>query len=313
MKLRQTLEGHEGQVLCARFGPQGKRVVTGGRDRQVMVWSLRGGKHERTLVGHERAVSALHFTPAEELVSGDVGGVVRVWSWPRGKLSLELEGHDAAVLTLGSSADGSLIASGSRDETICIWMRETGELLHRLPVGPRGMSFVFSGDDEYLVSGRSGDTLCFWSLETGELAWEQDAGPGMVGAFELGRTREWAVSRGWRGPVTLWSTLTWSYAAVLPIIEKGLSGATLRPEHEQVVCAYESGVAVYDGATGRQLESFELPCKGVYDLDVSPDGRFVVTASADELARVLEIEDLEPEPDEVEEAEKEEEEEEEEE
>jgi hypothetical protein len=35
----------------------------------------------------------------------------------------------------------------------------------------------------------------------------------------------------------------------------------------------------------------------VYDLDVSPDGRFAVTASADEVARIFEFEDLEPDED----------------
>jgi WD40 repeat protein len=297
LKLRHTLEGHEGQVLCARFGPDGRRVATGARDKTIGIWSLRG-KLERSLEGHLRAVNVLSFSPTGELLSGDGGGVVRVWSWPKGKLLHEFEGHEGPVYTLGASADGSLIASGARDETVCVWSTETGELVHRLDVGPRGMAFVFSGEGEYLVTGRRGNTLCFWSLATGELAWEQQAGPGTVGAFELDRTGEWVVSRGWRGPITIWSSTSWGYAGVLPIVEKGLSGAALRPGYEQVVCSYESGIAVYDAQTGNALESVEIDCKGVYDLDVSPDGRYVVTASADELGRIFEIEDLEPEPEE---------------
>ncbi|PRQ00561.1 WD40 repeat domain-containing protein [Enhygromyxa salina] len=293
MKLRHTLAGHDGQVLCARFGPEGRRAVTGGRDKTIAVWSLRGGKLERSLEGHERAVTTLAFTAANELVSGDAGGGLRVWSWPRGKLLLELEEHVGPVLTLGSNADGSLIASGARDETICLWSRETGELIHRYDVGPRGMSFVFAADQEHIVSGRGGDTLCFWSIETGELAWEQEAGPGTVGALELDRGGEWVVSRGWRGPITIWSASTWGYTTVLPIVEKGLGGAVLRPEHEQIVCIYEGGIGLYDAETGQLLDSFEVPSKGMFDLDVSPDGQYAITASADELGRVFEFEELE--------------------
>jgi hypothetical protein len=287
--LRNTLKGHEGQVLCARFGPDGRRLATGGRDKTIAVWQLRGKKCERVLEGHERAVTVLAFTPNEELLSGDAGGGLKLWSWPRGKMLLELEGHDGPVYTLGISADGALLASGAKDETICVWSRESGELLHRFEVGPRGMSFVFSADGEYLVSGRGGNTLRFWSLATGELAWEQDAGPGTVGAFELDRSRQWAVSRGWRGPVTIWSTSEWGYAAVLPIVEKGLSGAVLRPGHEQVVAIYEGGIGLYDATNGHALDRFEIPCKGVFDLDVSPDGEHAVTASADEVGRVFEF------------------------
>src|SRR5262249_16809656 len=83
-------------------------------------------------------VTVLAFTPGEELLSGDAGGGLKLWSWPRGKLLLELDEHVGPVYTLGSSADGKLLASGAKDESICVWVRETGELLHRLPVGPRG-------------------------------------------------------------------------------------------------------------------------------------------------------------------------------
>ncbi|MFO7563652.1 MAG: WD40 repeat domain-containing protein [Enhygromyxa sp.] len=289
MKLHHTLEGHEGQVSCARFGPEGRRVATGARDKTIGIWSLRG-KLERSLEGHRRAVTALGFTATGELISADGAGIVRVWSWPKGKLIHELAGHRGPVYTLGSSPDGSLIASGARDETVCVWSTETGELLWSLDVGPRGMALVFSGDGEHLVTGRRGDTLCFWSLETGELAWEQQAGPGTVGAFEPDRSGEWVVSRGWRGPITIWSATAWGYTAVLPIVEKGLTGATLRPGHEQVVCCYEGGLGIYDAEDGAVIDAVEIDCKGIYDLDVSPDGRYAVTASADELARIWDME-----------------------
>lgn len=295
MKLRNTLEGHEGQVLCARFGPTGRRVATGSRDKTIGIWSLRSGKRERVLEGHTRAVTVLAISPSGELISGDSGGNIKVWSWPRGKLLLELNEHVGAIYTLGCSADGSLIASGAKDQSICVWSRESGELLHRFDVGARGMSFAFSADGEYLVSGRNGDTFSFWSLDSGELAYEQEAGPGTIGALQLDHSREWVVSRGWRGPITIWSANNWGYAAVLPIIEKGLGGATLRPGYEQLVAVYDHGIGLFDSENGALLDSFEIPTKNVYDVDVSPDGSCAIAASADEVARIFEFEELEEE------------------
>ncbi|NVB40578.1 WD40 repeat domain-containing protein [Pseudenhygromyxa sp. WMMC2535] len=289
MQLRKTLQGHSSAILSARFDPDGKRVVTGSRDKTICSWSLRTGKLERRLDAHRRGVSALCFTPAGELISAGVDGEIKRWSWPRGRLLHAFSGHEGAIYTMGCSADGRLLATGGADETVCIWALESGDLLHRLDVGPRGMSHAFSGDGEHLVTGEGGDTLRFWSLEDGSLAWEQVAGPGTVGAFETDPSGEWVVSRGWRGPVTIWSTKTWSYVAVLPIIEKDLGGAALRPGHEQVVCIWEGAIGSFDSQTGKVLDQDEIPTKSVYALDLSRDGRFALAGSKDALARVWEL------------------------
>ena len=289
MKLRKTLEGHEGPVTCCRVDNDGRRVATGSRDKTVAVWSLRSGKRERVFEGHRGGVSVLAFGPGGELISGDTRGGIRVWSWPKGKVLLELNEHVGTVYTLGCSADGSLLASGAKDGSICVWSLESGDLVHRYEVGPRGQSFVFAGDGAHLVSASGGNTFSFWSLETGELAWEQAAGPGTVGALELDRSGEWVVSRGWRGPVTIWSASSWGYTAVLPIVEKGLSGANLRPGWEQLVCAHDGGVGLFDSENGELLDSHELP-KGAVDLDVAPGGERLVAASG-KAGYVLDFED----------------------
>ena len=58
------------------------------------------------------------------------------------------------------------------------------------------------------------------------------------------------------------------------------------------MCVYEGGIGLYDSESGKTLDQFEIPTKGVYDVDVSPDGSYAVAASADELARVFEFEEI---------------------
>lgn len=288
MKLRTTLEGHTGPVLCVRFDREGRRLASGSRDRTIKIWSLRG-KLERTLDAHVKGVDVLCFSADDELISGGGDGSVTVWSWPKGVARLEIEAHEGPVYTLGVSRDGRLIATGGADETIGLWSSEDGELVHRLEVGPRGMAFVFTSDGEHLVTGAHGDTLRFWSLESGELVWEQAAGPGMVGAFEPDVSGEWVVSRGWRGPVTVWSTESWSYAGVLPIIEDGLCGAMLRPGHEQLVCAWDKHLGVFDALDGSLIDEADAGSKQVHELDVSPDGRLVALACVDKRVRIWDL------------------------
>ena len=288
VKLRATLQDHRGPVQCVRFDLEGKRIATGSRDRHIRVWSLRG-KLERSIDAHAEGVDVLCFA-GDELVRGGGDGSLAVWSWPKGVARLDLAAHEGPVYTLAVSPAANLIASGGADETIALWSLDEGELVHRLEVGPRGMSCVFAADGEHLVTGVRGDTLRFWSLASGELVWEQDAGPGMVGAFEPDRSGEWVVSRGWRGPVTVWSTETWSYAGVLPIIEDGLCGAALRPGYEQVVCGWERSVGVFDASRGELLDVADVGTKLVHEIDVSPDGSLVAVACGDKKARLYSLE-----------------------
>lgn len=290
MRLRATLEDHSGPIQCVRFDLAGRRIATGSRDRTIKVWSLRG-KLERTIDAHAKGVDVMSFAGEDELVSGGGDGSVVVWSWPKGNARVEIAAHEGPVYTLGVALEAGLIATGGADETVALWSLDEGELIHRLEVGPRGMAFVFAADGEHLVTGARGDTLRFWSLASGELVWEQDAGPGMVGAFEPDRSGEWVVSRGWRGPITVWSTESWSYAGVLPIIEDGLCGATLRPGYEQLVCGWERSVGVFDAIKGELLDTIDVGTKLVHEIDVSPDGRYVAVACADKRARIYELDE----------------------
>jgi len=36
-------EGHEGEVNAVRWGPSGRMFASGGSDRKVKLWELRGG------------------------------------------------------------------------------------------------------------------------------------------------------------------------------------------------------------------------------------------------------------------------------
>jgi WD40 repeat protein len=63
-----VLDGHEGAVLEAAFGPAGGRLVTASRDRKARLWDARTGRRLAVLAGHEGAVSHAAFSPDGRLV-----------------------------------------------------------------------------------------------------------------------------------------------------------------------------------------------------------------------------------------------------
>ncbi|RJE17766.1 NACHT domain protein [Aspergillus sclerotialis] len=81
-----------------------------------------------------------------------------------------LEGHSHPVASVAFSYDGSLLASGSDDQTVQLWDPTTGSLKLSLEghVGPVN-SVTFSNDGRLLASGSDDRTVRLWDPATGAL------------------------------------------------------------------------------------------------------------------------------------------------
>ena len=78
-----------------------------------------------------------------------------------------LIGHTNNVVSVVFSPDGKILASGSWDNTICLWDVRTGIFLLTL-AGHTGWvsSVVYSSDGKTLASGSFDGTVLLWELSS---------------------------------------------------------------------------------------------------------------------------------------------------
>jgi serine/threonine protein kinase len=77
------LDGHDGNVLCCAFSPDGRLLVSGGSDRTVRIWSTEEGTAVATYPGHTGAVRAVAFDPSgKAFFSGGDDGLLHRWPTP---------------------------------------------------------------------------------------------------------------------------------------------------------------------------------------------------------------------------------------
>ncbi|KAH6683573.1 hypothetical protein F5X68DRAFT_121483, partial [Plectosphaerella plurivora] len=86
--------------------------------------------------------------------------------WPQSLRTLE--GHTKAVGCLAHSVDGSLLASGSADNTIRIWAPLTGVCLTVMRTESEPTSLTFSPDSSSLASAEA-SMITIWDVNNGQL------------------------------------------------------------------------------------------------------------------------------------------------
>ncbi|KAF7142425.1 hypothetical protein RHSIM_Rhsim05G0078400 [Rhododendron simsii] len=134
-KCLESIPAHDDAVNSIVVAGFNGLVLTGSADGSVKVWRREllqesNSKHvvAQTLLKQEEAgVTALAVNAAAKAVyGGSSDGLVNFWELEREVLVHRgmLRGHKMAVLCLATA--GSLVSSGSADNSICVWRRDEG-------------------------------------------------------------------------------------------------------------------------------------------------------------------------------------------
>jgi WD40 repeat protein len=304
--LIRTLTGHTEGVNGVAFSPDGKLLVSGGRDNRIMLWDVQTGELKRTFEGHENLVAGVVFSrDAKSLFSNSRDLTIRVWDVASGREVKKFKRFtDGPSSHLSLSSDDSLIAISDKYGTVEIWDSKDGAILRQFKYNSNYIPPVAFSPDGETVATSGGNLIfgpVFWEVRTQRhwkslfqhrvmicsIAWSPDARRIATGAKD-GSMLIWDMTKA----VTIMGFLS-----IGPLLQlKGHGNAVFSVEFSPDGSLLASGsvdktIKVWSASTGQLLRTMEHP-DFVYDATFSPDGRILASASMDKKIRLWRIDDL---------------------
>lgn len=124
---------HTAIVAEMDFSPDGKYLVSGGRDRRVIVWDVAAKTVFKELRGHSGAVNTAKFSPTGNIVaSGGSENQILVWDITRADPLITTLGVKGGVNRLAFNASGTVLAVGSDARYISMWSVGNWEKIFQL-------------------------------------------------------------------------------------------------------------------------------------------------------------------------------------
>ncbi|CAG8951365.1 hypothetical protein HYFRA_00007276 [Hymenoscyphus fraxineus] len=174
-----SYQGHVDIILTVAASQDGKYVVTGGRDRRIIVWEAETLTPLRVFTQHRDSVTGLAFRRGtNQLYSSSKDRTIKVWSLDELAYIETLFGHQDEVVDIAALAQERCISVGARDRTARLWkvVEETqlvfrgggAEKKSRHSSTPRvlegSMDRVAMIDEETFVTGGDNGCISLWTI-----------------------------------------------------------------------------------------------------------------------------------------------------
>ena len=204
-----------------------------------------------------------------------------------------LGGHTGGVTSVAFSSDGTMLASGSEDETVKLWAVATHTNIATLRGHTDGVwSVAFSPDGKMLASG-AGDPIIHFPADNTVKLWDVETNAN-IATLEGHRGRVWSVAFSPDGKilasgsddetVKLWDVETNTNIATLEGHTDRVASVAFSPDGKILASGggtFDNTVKLWDVETNTNTATLEGHTDGVSSVAFSPDGKMLASGVGD--------------------------------
>jgi WD40 repeat protein/uncharacterized caspase-like protein len=310
--LLKTLTGHQDWVTSVAFSPiprsplnpplargeEGEPILaSGSRDRTVKLWKLDGSAI--ATITDTNWINALSFSPdGKILASACEDNTIKLWSIGTNnqidrKPIKTLQGHSDRVGNLTFSPDGKQLLSASEDNSVKLWQVADGKLLNSFIYRDRINSAIFSPDGQ-TIAAAGGDSSVTIISRDGTLRQSMFGHDGEIFSLSFSPDGQTIASASTDKTVRLWR--------VIKNLNKQKEIGTYRvrfsPQSPDIFATgtWDGQVKLWQRRKDntktllKQLKGHQTTA-AISDLQFSPDGKILASASWDKTIKLWRVED----------------------
>mmetsp|Transcript_17493 Transcript_17493/g.48802 ORF Transcript_17493/g.48802 Transcript_17493/m.48802 type:complete len:1525 (-) Transcript_17493:573-5147(-) len=288
------LEG-EAHVTCIGLALNAGMVLTGTKLGTIQVWDLEGGVCRKTLRPHRAAVTCLKVAPNGSLVvSGSANGSVGVWALSSDYIMHHMTGHTAEILAMDAvfnvpwTSDHCQTLTGSSDFTARLWDLRSGKS-RAVFEGHTGwvISVALTPDGELAVTGSNDHSCRVFDCANSECLFTLTGHLGPVNAVAVSNEKLATASDD--HTIRIWDIDTGEALHALSG-HNGWLTTTAIVDDVCIAAGSDCNLSVWDAASGSLKAILEGHSEEVTMCQLSSNAQVSVTISADNSARVWDLE-----------------------
>ena len=191
-------------------------------------------------------------------------------------------GHTDWVESVSFNADGTTLATGSRDDTVRLWNADTGTHLRTLSGHTDRINSVsFSPDGTTLATGSSDRTIRLWNADTGTHLRTLSGHTGSVLSVSFSPDGT-TLATGSRQEIRLWNADTGTHLRTLSGHTDWVWSVSFSPDGTTLATgSLDRTIRLWNADTGTPLRTLSGYTNRVFSVSFSPDGTTLASGSDD--------------------------------
>lgn len=218
VKKTAELNGHGNPVFTLELSQKPGILFTGGNDKGLVEWSLKGNSFIKVLFPVNSSIYAIHCPVGFPLLlSGLRSGEVLVFDFLKQQLLEPLKYHKKPVFDIKSVENKQELLIASEDGTVSIWSLKTLSFLHSIRVSDDTIrSISISADEKQVAFGCRNNQIKIYDLEDYSLIKTLEGHTMSVFSLQYSPSGNYLISGARDAQIKIWDSKSYDLLHSIP-------------------------------------------------------------------------------------------------